>query len=64
MFETTPFTRQRPGECGSVSACRRALSSAWLVHHTCAQPRKKRCSGVKPSIFAAGFPASVESSAM
>ena len=34
----------------------RAASSRWSVRHTCAQPRKKRCSGVKPSIFSRDLP--------
>ncbi len=39
-FCTVPLTRQRPGECGSVSARCRADCSVWFSHHTCANPRK------------------------
>ncbi len=39
-FCTEPLTRQRPGECGSVSADWRADCSVWFWHHTCAKPRK------------------------
>jgi len=49
MFTTTPFTLQRPGECGSSMARMRAAWSVRFWHQTCAQPRKMRCWGVKPS---------------
>src|ERR1017187_4163769 len=56
MFRTTPLTRNFGGECGSVATCRRSDSSRSLEHHTWPNERKKRCSGVKPSIFFAVFP--------
>jgi hypothetical protein len=39
-FCTLPLVRQRPGECGSVSADCRAEGSVWFWHHTWAKPRK------------------------
>jgi len=39
-FCTEPFTRQRPGECGSVSASCRETASVWFWHHTWAKPMK------------------------
>ena len=57
MFETGPFTRQRGGECGSVSVRSRTDSGRVRLRHPCAKPMKSRCSGVKPSIFGGlGFP--------
>ena len=46
MFDTVPFTRNGPCACVSVSARRVASSAAMFSPHTCANPRKKRCSGV------------------
>jgi hypothetical protein len=57
MLLTLPMTRKAPGECGSVWASCRAAASVTVWHHTLAKPRKKRCSGVKPSIFGRGLPA-------
>jgi len=39
-FWTVPFTRQRPGACGSVSALWRAMASVRFSHHTWAKPIK------------------------
>src|SRR5581483_4996797 len=52
LFCRVPFTRNRPGECGSVLASSRELSGVEFWHHTWAKPRKKRCSAVNPSFFA------------
>ena len=49
MLLTVPFVRNRPDECGSVKMRCSASASVEFWHHTCAKPRKKRCSGVKPS---------------
>ena len=35
-FCTSPFTRKRPGECGSVLASTSAASGRVFSHHTCA----------------------------
>jgi hypothetical protein len=40
MFSTTPFTRQRPGEWGSVRTPRRSNSGVLFWHQTRAKPRK------------------------
>src|SRR5262249_23053850 len=55
MFETTPLTRYRFDECGLVAALRRSASGRAFSHWICAKPTKKRCSGVKPSIFSFAF---------
>ena len=39
MFCTVPFTRKRPGECGSVMARWRASCGDMFSHQTCANPR-------------------------
>ena len=46
--------RNSAGECGSMVS--RRIASAWryFVRHACAQPRKKRCSPVRPSMTGAG----------
>ena len=50
MFRIVPITRYFPGECGSLFArCNRSCS-VLFSHHTCAKPRKKRCSGVMVGI--------------
>ena len=53
MFDSGPLTRQRGTR---VRACRRPVGvrprACICPPATCAQPRKKRCSGVKPSILA------------
>jgi hypothetical protein len=53
MFENGPLTRKCPGECGSVLICTFIASSRTFSRQICAHDRKKRCSGVKPSIFSA-----------
>src|ERR1039457_2550537 len=53
MFCTVPFTRKWPGECGSVIALCLNSCGDMFSHHTCANPRNSRCSGVNPSIFSA-----------
>src|SRR5213075_326993 len=58
MFDTVPLTRNGPCACGSVSARRVASCGAMFSPHTWAKPRKKRCSGVKPSIVWCGLPCS------
>src|SRR5258707_381031 len=50
LFCRVPLVRYCPGECGSVLASCRELSGVEFWHHTWAKPRKKRCSGVKPSM--------------
>ena len=64
MFCTTPLTRNFGGECGSVCTCRRSASSRSLEHQICPKPRKKRCSGVKPSIFGVRLAGEVSISAI
>src|SRR5208337_3747701 len=49
-FCTAPFTRQRPGECGSVIASTRACWSVTFWHQIWPYAMKNRCCGVKPSI--------------
>ena len=39
-FCTSPFTRKRPGECGSVLASTWAYSGRVFSHHTCAYPKE------------------------
>ena len=51
MLDTTPLTRDLPGEWGSTVARMRADSSVRFMHQICPKPRNSRCSGVKPSIF-------------
>ena len=53
-FCTAPFTRQRPGECGSVSTRLRASWSVTFWHQICPYERKNRCCGVYPSIAFTG----------
>src|SRR5436309_1480053 len=50
VLESGALTRKRSSGCGSVFTLRRAASGRMLPAQTCAQPRKKRCSGVKPAI--------------
>src|SRR5439155_14455236 len=50
MFETMPLMRYLPGECGLVMAFARRFSGVWALQAHCANPMKKRWSGVKPSI--------------
>src|ERR1700747_379220 len=49
MSERGPFTLNFETGCGLLLAISRAYSGRRLAPHTCAQPRKNRCSGVKPS---------------
>src|SRR5260221_13172877 len=49
MFESGPLTRYLLDEWGLVAAFNRSVSGLAFSHQTCAQPRKTRCSGVKPS---------------
>src|SRR3954453_6899855 len=49
ILVTMPLILAKPGECGSVAACRRLLASRVFSHAHWAKPIKKRCSGVKPS---------------
>src|SRR5271163_2208933 len=59
MFESGPFPRKRPKGCGLVLAIKRSYSGRLFVPQTCTQPRKKRCSGVKPSLSGGrGLPSS------
>src|SRR5438128_1527487 len=58
MFFTVPFTRNGPCACESVLTRRICSCGAMFSPHTCAKPRKKRCSGVKPSMVRCGFPCS------
>src|SRR5471032_2306488 len=55
MFDVGPFTRYLFDECGLVAAFRRSASGRAVSHHTCAQPRNTRCSGVKPSTLPVCF---------
>src|SRR6266436_6493421 len=58
IFESGPLPRNLGSGCGLVLAINRANSIRSLAPHTCAQPRKKRCPGVKPSLSAGrGLPA-------
>src|SRR5437879_1415238 len=50
IFESGPLPRNLGSGCGLVLAINRANSIRSLEPQTCAQPRKKRCSGVKPSL--------------
>src|SRR6266850_6303768 len=47
-FDIGPLMRQWLGECWSVRTDVRIEPSVETSCHTRAQPRKKRCSGVKP----------------
>src|SRR6266403_842631 len=49
IFESGPLPRNLGSGCGLVLAINRAYSIRSLAPQTCVQPRKKRCSGVKPS---------------
>lgn len=49
MLDSGPLTRSSGGPCGSVASRRAAASRVELQRHTCAQERKKRWMGVKPS---------------
>src|SRR2546423_971767 len=49
-FDSGPFVLQRDGECGSVLMRRRIASGVEFDLQICAHARKKRCSGVKPSM--------------
>src|SRR6185437_13061506 len=51
MLLSGPLTRHLAGACGFVFTCALVASSLCSVRHTCAHPRKKRCSGVNPSIL-------------
>src|SRR6266403_653404 len=58
IFESGPLPRNLGSGCGLVLAINRAYSIRSLAPQTCAQPRKKRCSGVKPSLSGGrGLPA-------
>src|SRR3954467_1387666 len=50
-FTTAPLARYMPGECGSVKINWASVSGKVLPLHICAHAKKKRCDGVKPSIF-------------
>src|SRR5437870_2699145 len=52
IFDNGPFTRNCAKGCGFVFTITSAYSGRIFDAQTCAQPRKKRCSGVKPSILA------------
>src|SRR6266508_3298724 len=57
MFEGAPIARKRPSGWGFVLVCKRSNSGRPFVAHTLAQFRKRRCSGVKPSMSGGrGFP--------
>ena len=56
MLETTPLARYLSGECGSMVAYMRLVSSRVCEHQLCPYPMKKRCSGVKPSIDSSFWP--------
>src|ERR1039458_2040806 len=53
-FCTAPFTRHRPGECGSVSTRFRASWSVTFWHQICPYARKYRCVAPYPSMGATG----------
>src|SRR5712664_1058994 len=55
IFESGPLPRNLGSGCGLVLAINRAYSIRSLAPQTCAQPRKKRCSGVKPSLSGGRF---------
>src|SRR6267154_2287403 len=58
MFDSGPLPRNLGSGCGLVLAIKRAYSIRSLAPQTCAQPRKNRCSGVKPSFSGGrGLPA-------
>src|ERR1035437_8475888 len=54
MLLNGPFTRHIDGACSLEFTCVRKACGRYTSRHTCAQPRKNRCSGVNPSIFACG----------
>src|SRR6266508_4292895 len=57
-FEGAPIARKRPSGWGFVLVCKRSNSGRAFIAHTLAQFKKRRCSGVKPSISGGrGFPA-------
>src|SRR6267378_4342366 len=58
IFESGPLPRNLGSGWGLVLAINRAYSIRSLAPQTCPQPRKKRCSGVKPSLSGGrGLPA-------
>src|SRR6202047_2748047 len=58
IFESGPLPRNLGSGCGLVLAINRAYSIRSLPPQTWVQPRKKRCSGVKPSLSGGrGLPA-------
>src|SRR5262249_5903183 len=56
MFASGPFTRNCAGECGSVVSRSFWSSSRIFDRQIAAKERKKRCSGVSPSIFLSRSP--------
>ncbi|MNC63583.1 hypothetical protein D3C75_1137140 [compost metagenome] len=58
MFGTTPLTLYSGGEWGSEASSICISSGRYMPFHTWAQPRKKRCSPVKPSSTGASLPSS------
>src|SRR5262249_2873000 len=56
MFESGPFTRNFGTGCSLLFAINRANSGRKLAPHTCAQPRKNLCSGLKPPSVGGRFP--------
>src|SRR5437660_5186497 len=50
MLDSDPFTRNFLSGCESVATSSRTASGRMFCAHTCAQPRKNLCSGVKPSM--------------
>src|SRR5690606_38548449 len=56
MLRNGANARMWPGEWVPLTSCWRSASSRHSVRQTWAQPRKKRCSPVKPSITGAGSP--------
>src|SRR5262249_42208509 len=50
---TGPSTRNFAGACSFDCTCRRSASGRCCVRQLCANERKKRCSGEKPSFFSA-----------
>ena len=60
MLRTTPFTRYLPVECSLACAIMRANSGRVALAPYLAKPRKKRWSGVKPSLGFSGIGQHIE----
>ena len=56
VFDTGPFTLYISGECGSVLMRIRMVSSRVFMRQTWPKERKKRWSGVNPSILVSPLP--------